>query len=40
MVIPYHFNEEKVEDAIKVDEFLNENKVKSKFLAIGEEIEL
>jgi L-ascorbate metabolism protein UlaG (beta-lactamase superfamily) len=40
MTIPYHFNEEKVEGAKKLNEFLSKNNVNSKFLSIGEEFEL
>ncbi|MFX1320485.1 MAG: MBL fold metallo-hydrolase [Promethearchaeota archaeon] len=38
--IPYHFATEKDESAKKLAEFLKENKINSKFLAIGEEFEL
>ena len=40
MAIPYHFNEEKVKEAKKLNQFLNKNNVNSKFLSIGEEFEL
>jgi L-ascorbate metabolism protein UlaG (beta-lactamase superfamily) len=38
--IPYHFTAEKQENAKKLAEFLKENNINSKFLAIGEEFEL
>ncbi|MFX1305112.1 MAG: MBL fold metallo-hydrolase [Promethearchaeota archaeon] len=40
LVIPYHFTEEKVEEAKKLDEFLTKNGINSKFLSIGDEFEL
>lgn len=40
LVIPYHFNKEKVEEAKKLNEFLNENNINTKFIPIGEEFEL
>ena len=40
MVIPYHFNEEKIEEAEKLNYFLKDNKINSKFLSIGEEIKI
>ncbi len=40
LVIPYHFNYEKEEEARKLIELLRKNTIISKFLSIGEEIEL
>jgi len=40
LAIPYHFTSEKQEGAKKLVEFLKENNLNTKFLAIGEEIEL
>lgn len=40
LVIPYHFNKEKIEEPKKLNKFLNEKNIKSVFLSIGEEFEL
>lgn len=40
LVIPYHFNYEKEEEARKLTDLLKKNTIISKFLSIGEEIEL
>lgn len=40
IAIPYHFTAEKEENAKKLAEFLKENMINSKFLAIGEKFEL
>jgi len=40
LAISYHFTAEKEVNAKKLAEFLKENKINSKFLAIGEEFEL
>jgi L-ascorbate metabolism protein UlaG (beta-lactamase superfamily) len=40
LTIPYHFSQEKENDAIKLSKFLIENNINSKFLRIGEKIKL
>ncbi len=40
LIIPYHFNYEKEEEARKLTDLLKKNTFISKFLSIGEEIEL
>ncbi len=40
LVIPYHFTQEKEAEAKKLKEFLQDNEVNSKYLSIGQEIEL
>ena len=37
LTIPYHFNKEKEEDAKKLNKFLSENNITSRFLSIGQE---
>ncbi|MFX0175180.1 MAG: MBL fold metallo-hydrolase [Candidatus Hodarchaeota archaeon] len=40
LVVPYHFNKEKEEEAKKLERFLNDHKIKARYLPIGEELEI
>lgn len=40
LVVPYHFNKEKEQEAQKLEKYLNNNEINVKYLPIGDELEL